>query len=115
MGRVQGRHPAQPVRLLHIVPSCRPFLLWQFISFSLLLLCLCACLHFVIRIGFLHCSPCFSLRLTPSLCLPRSEIFETIYFAAVSMSCELAQEQGPYETYEGSPMSKGKLQPDMWG
>ena len=26
------------------------------------------------------------------------------------MSCELAQEQGPYETYEGSPMSKGKLQ-----
>ena len=31
------------------------------------------------------------------------------------MSCELAQEQGPYETYEGSPMSKGKLQPDMWG
>ena len=55
------------------------------------------------------------LWLTPSLCLPRSEIFETIYFAAVSMSCELAQEQGPYETYEGSPMSKGKLQPDMWG
>ena len=50
-----------------------------------------------------------------SLCLPRSEIFETIYFAACSMSCELAQEQGPYETYEGSPMSKGTLQPDMWG
>ena len=43
------------------------------------------------------------------------EIFETIYFAAVTMSCELAQEQGPYETYPGSPMSKGVLQPDMWG
>ena len=34
-------------------------------------------------------------------------IFETIYYAAVKMSCQLAKEEGPYETYEGSPVSKG--------
>lgn len=42
------------------------------------------------------------------------EIFETIYFAALDASCELAKEHGPYETYEGSPVSKGILQYDMW-
>ncbi len=30
-------------------------------------------------------------------------------------SCELAEKFGPYETYEGSPVSRGLLQPDMWG
>ncbi|KAJ1879526.1 ribonucleotide-diphosphate reductase subunit rnr1, partial [Kickxella alabastrina] len=30
-------------------------------------------------------------------------------------SCELAQQHGPYETYQGSPMSKGQMQPDLWG
>jgi hypothetical protein len=30
-------------------------------------------------------------------------------------SCILAKEQGPYETYQGSPVSKGVLQHDMWG
>lgn len=30
-------------------------------------------------------------------------------------SCSLAKEQGPYETYQGSPVSKGVLQHDMWG
>jgi ribonucleoside-diphosphate reductase subunit M1 len=43
------------------------------------------------------------------------EIFETIYFAALTESCKMAQEEGPYETYQGSPVSKGVLQPDMWG
>ena len=43
------------------------------------------------------------------------DIFETIYFAALEASCELAKTLGPYQTYEGSPMSKGKLQPDLWG
>jgi ribonucleoside-diphosphate reductase subunit M1 len=43
------------------------------------------------------------------------DIFETIYFAALDASCELAKEEGPYQTYEGSPVSKGILQPDMWG
>ena len=43
------------------------------------------------------------------------EIFETIYFAALQTSNALAKEQGPYETYEGSPVSQGVLQHDMWG
>jgi ribonucleoside-diphosphate reductase subunit M1 len=43
------------------------------------------------------------------------EIFETIYFAALTESCKMAREEGAYETYEGSPISKGVLQPDMWG
>lgn len=43
------------------------------------------------------------------------DIFETIYFAALSCSCDLAREEGPYASYEGSPVSKGVLQFDMWG
>ena len=43
------------------------------------------------------------------------DIFETIYFGACTASCELAKEEGPYETYEGSPASQGILQYDMWG
>ncbi|CAJ1383694.1 unnamed protein product [Effrenium voratum] len=43
------------------------------------------------------------------------DIFETIYFAACEASCELAEVQGPYETYEGSPASQGRLQFDLWG
>lgn len=43
------------------------------------------------------------------------DIFETIYFGAVEASCELAAQNGPYETYEGSPASLGKLQFDLWG
>ncbi|SEG22883.1 ribonucleoside-diphosphate reductase subunit alpha [Algoriphagus boritolerans] len=43
------------------------------------------------------------------------DIFETIYFAAVETSMELAKIQGTYETYDGSPASKGILQFDMWG
>eukprot|EP01054_Gregarina_sp_Poly1_P000382 Gregarina_sp_Poly_1__381@NODE_1095_length_5109_cov_377_047997_g759_i0_p1_GENE_NODE_1095_length_5109_cov_377_047997_g759_i0NODE_1095_length_5109_cov_377_047997_g759_i0_p1_ORF_typecomplete_len840_score81_87Ribonuc_red_lgC/PF02867_15/2_7e190Ribonuc_red_lgN/PF00317_21/6_5e03Ribonuc_red_lgN/PF00317_21/9e31ATPcone/PF03477_16/1_2e15ATPcone/PF03477_16/1e04Ly6_related/PF06579_12/0_087_NODE_1095_length_5109_cov_377_047997_g759_i024534972 len=43
-----------------------------------------------------------------------AEIFETIYFAACEASCDLAESQGPYETFHGSPASKGILQFDMW-
>ena len=43
------------------------------------------------------------------------QIFETIYHAALTASMELAKELGPYETYQGSPVSKGELQYDMWG
>ncbi|WJX47702.1 ribonucleotide-diphosphate reductase subunit rnr1 [Trifolium repens] len=43
------------------------------------------------------------------------DIFETIYYHALKTSCELAAKEGPYETYIGSPVSKGILQPDMWG
>lgn len=42
------------------------------------------------------------------------EIFETIYYAAVSESCELAKKTGAYETFPGSPMSQGIFQFDMW-
>ncbi|EEB15136.1 Ribonucleoside-diphosphate reductase large chain, putative [Pediculus humanus corporis] len=43
------------------------------------------------------------------------QIFETIYYGALEASSELAAIHGPYETYEGSPASKGILQYDMWG
>ena len=56
------------------------------------------------------------------------KIFETMYFAAVSASCALAEKEhyqhavttpfqakGPYASYEGSPMSQGKFQFDLWG
>lgn len=42
------------------------------------------------------------------------QIFETIYYGALEASCELAEQLGPYQTYEGSPVSKGILQHDMW-
>ena len=43
------------------------------------------------------------------------EIFETMYFAALTASKDLAQEKGPYETFEGSPLSQGQFQFDLWG
>merc|ERR1712157_233945 len=42
------------------------------------------------------------------------DIFETIYFAACEASCDLAERDGPYETFAGSPASKGQLQFDLW-
>merc|ERR1711988_57355 len=46
--------------------------------------------------------------------LLNKQIFETIYYAAVEASTELAEKEGPYETYEGSPMSRGEMQFDLW-
>ncbi len=43
------------------------------------------------------------------------EIFETIYFAAVTESNAIAERDGAYESFKGSPASKGELQYDMWG
>ncbi|GAB3826321.1 MULTISPECIES: ribonucleoside-diphosphate reductase subunit alpha [Hymenobacter] len=43
------------------------------------------------------------------------DIFETIYFAAVTASKDLAKRDGHYETFPGSPISKGQFQFDMWG
>lgn len=43
------------------------------------------------------------------------EIFETMYFAAVTASNELAIAEGPYSTFEGSPISKGEFQYNLWG
>ncbi|GAA4066825.1 ribonucleoside-diphosphate reductase subunit alpha [Flavobacterium cheonanense] len=42
------------------------------------------------------------------------EIFETLYFAAVTASMELAKQEGPYSSYEGSPISKGEFQHNLW-
>merc|ERR1712012_492171 len=47
--------------------------------------------------------------------LLNKQIFETIYYGALEASCELAERDGPYSTYQGSPVSKGVLQYDMWG
>ena len=43
------------------------------------------------------------------------DIFETLYYAAVTASMEEAKKDGPYETYKGSPMSNGEFQHNMWG
>merc|ERR1719234_1958156 len=48
-------------------------------------------------------------------CLLNKQIFETIYYGALEASCEIAEKEGAYSTYEGSPVSKGQLQYDMWG
>jgi ribonucleoside-diphosphate reductase alpha chain len=45
----------------------------------------------------------------------QTEIFETIYFAAMTSSNDLAKEFGPYESIEGSPIQKGIFQYEMWG
>ena len=52
---------------------------------------------------------------SPEARLMNKEIFETIYFAACTASKDLAIEEGAYESFKGSPASKGKLQPDLWG
>ncbi len=43
------------------------------------------------------------------------EIFETLYFAAVTASMEQAKEEGAYSTFEGSPMADGEFQHNLWG
>jgi ribonucleoside-diphosphate reductase subunit M1 len=52
---------------------------------------------------------------SPEAAQLNKEIFETMYFAALDESCALAAEEGPYESYAGSPVSRGQLQHDMWG
>ena len=46
--------------------------------------------------------------------LMNAHIFETMYHAALEASSELAEVDGPYESFQGSPASEGLLQPDMW-
>lgn len=43
------------------------------------------------------------------------DIFETIYYATMKASCDMAKEKGAYATFKGSPLSKGKFQFDLWG
>jgi len=47
--------------------------------------------------------------------LLNQQIFETIYFAALSASADMAAKFGAYDSYAGSPISEGKLQFDLWG
>ena len=43
------------------------------------------------------------------------KIFEHMYYAALEESCNLADVEGAYETFKGSPTSEGRIQPDLWG
>ena len=43
------------------------------------------------------------------------EIFETLYFASLTASKDVAKDEGPYESYKGSPISKGEFQHNLWG
>ncbi|KHN87074.1 Ribonucleoside-diphosphate reductase large subunit [Toxocara canis] len=75
--------------------------------------------HRPIGIGVQGLADAFMLMRFPFTSAPARDlnkrIFETIYHAALEASCELAEEHGTYDTYKGSPMSKGILQQDMWG
>jgi ribonucleoside-diphosphate reductase alpha chain len=52
---------------------------------------------------------------SPEAKLLNKQIFETIYYASLTASKDLAKVDGPYESYEGSPISQGKFQQDLWG
>lgn len=52
---------------------------------------------------------------SPEAAQLNKDIFETIYYAAMTASKDLAKEEGPYETWKGSPVSEGIFQFDMWG
>ncbi|KAF1744249.1 hypothetical protein MXB_3036 [Myxobolus squamalis] len=75
--------------------------------------------HRPIGIGVQGLADSFSLLRHPFSSQPARElntkIFETIYHAALESSCELSRANGSYETFAGSPASKGILQYDMWG
>jgi len=52
---------------------------------------------------------------SPEAAKLNKDIFETIYHGALTESCQLAKDEGAYETFAGSPASAGKLQFDLWG
>jgi ribonucleoside-diphosphate reductase alpha subunit len=51
----------------------------------------------------------------PDAAALNKDIFEALYYNALLASCELAQRDGPYDSYPGSPLSQGLLQQDLWG
>jgi len=75
--------------------------------------------HRPIGIGVQGMADAFQMLKLPFECEKarqlNKDIFETIYFGACEASMELAEKEGHYETYPGSPASKGQLQYDMWG
>jgi ribonucleoside-diphosphate reductase alpha chain len=74
--------------------------------------------HRPIGIGVQGLADAFMLLRLPfdsaDAALLNQNIFETIYFGAMSASMELAKEQGAYETFPGSPLSQGQFQFDLW-
>mmetsp|Transcript_2663 Transcript_2663/g.4104 ORF Transcript_2663/g.4104 Transcript_2663/m.4104 type:complete len:797 (-) Transcript_2663:59-2449(-) len=74
--------------------------------------------HRPIGIGVQGLADTFLLLKLPFTCEEaqrlNEDIFETIYFGALEKSCELAEKFGPYESYTGSPLSRGELQFDLW-
>ena len=74
--------------------------------------------HRPVGIGIQGLADAFLLMRLPFACDEakklNEEIFETIYFAACEASCELAERDGHYESFPGSPASKGLLQFDLW-
>jgi ribonucleoside-diphosphate reductase subunit M1 len=75
--------------------------------------------HRPIGIGVQGLADCFQMLKipfdSPTARQLNKDIFETIYFGACTASIDLAAVDGAYETYQGSPASKGQLQFDMWG
>lgn len=75
--------------------------------------------HRPIGIGVQGLADAFLLMRLPyeseEAALLNRQIFETMYHGALDASCELAELHGPYESYEGSPASRGLLQYDLWG
>jgi ribonucleoside-diphosphate reductase alpha subunit len=61
--------------------------------------------------AFIMCGHAFDSKEAAAMNI---SIFETIYHGAVTESIRLAEIEGPYETFEGSPFSKGQFQFDMW-
>jgi len=53
-------------------------------------------------------------KANPDAVLLNKRVFAHMYYAALETSCELADEEGAYSTFAGSPMSKGQMQPDLW-
>ena len=74
--------------------------------------------HRPVGLGIQGLSCCFAIMNIPyhseSAKEINKKIFETLYHASLEQSCDLAIIDGPYETFAGSPASKGILQFDMW-
>jgi ribonucleoside-diphosphate reductase alpha subunit len=75
--------------------------------------------HRPIGIGVQGLADCFALMRMPFESKEARElnrdIFEAIYYGACDASCRLAERDGAYATFAGSPASQGRLQFDMWG
>jgi ribonucleoside-diphosphate reductase alpha chain len=75
--------------------------------------------HRPVGLGIQGLADAFILMRLPFTCDEakklNQEIFETLYFAAVTASMEEAKADGPYQSYKGSPISQGEFQHNLWG